>query len=257
MLHLPTFYRNYPSCHDVIHGSCRRYHGTDRQRCAESFPRGSMFRTRRIADALARRSEVQEVTLEPDGTTMVIREPRVRSLQVLRCLRGPTMQPIKSLFFNERSLTAMMHRDAICIADACTTVHNNNNTLLSDALWHAYGDVLPAACFNERRSERFISYGAIAIGDQRCRIESQWRPRCTDSERNSDRGALVGTQLRPRRCWVHVAYVLTNSTPIDLIIERSDRYADQHSSDRTIGLIAMPINRIDTTCTISGAPRCK
>ena len=34
-----TFYRNYPSCHDVIHGSCRRYHGTDRQRCAESFPR--------------------------------------------------------------------------------------------------------------------------------------------------------------------------------------------------------------------------
>ena len=130
---------------------------------------GTMFRTRRIADALARRSEVQEVALEPDGTTMVIREPRVRSLQVLRCLRGPTMQPIKSLFFNERSLTAMMHRDAICIADACTTVHNNNNTLLSDALWHAYGDVLPAACFNERRSERFISYGAIAIGDQhRC-----------------------------------------------------------------------------------------
>ena len=169
MLHLPTFYRNYPSCHDVIHGSCRRYHGTDRQRCAESFPRGSMFRTRRIADALARRSEVQEVTLEPDGTTMVIREPRVRSLQVLRCLRGPTMQPIKSLFFNERSLTAMMHRDAICIADACTTVHNNNKTLRSDALRHAYGDVLPAARFNERRSERFISYGAIAIGDQhRC-----------------------------------------------------------------------------------------
>jgi len=164
----PTFYRNYPSCHAVNRGSCLRYHGTDRQRCAESFswydvpdsPNRQCFSTT-IGGAVgctgARRHHHGD------------QEPRVWSLQVLRCLRRPTMQPIKSLFFNERSLTAMMHRDAICIADACTTVHNNNKTLRSDALRHAYGDVLPAACFNERRSERFISYGAIAIGDQhRC-----------------------------------------------------------------------------------------